>query len=168
MKKITINMLVMMLTLVNWNCLRADDMASQTKTVMPTLINMTPDDMKWNKLVPELGDKSAEITMLHVDPVTKAAQLMIRIPPNYHVPKHWHSANETHTIINGTFIMECDGKRAVLTAGSFNYIPKTMQHEAWTTPQEGALVFITVDSAWDINWVNGTPKPEDYKGGKNP
>jgi hypothetical protein len=63
-------------------------------------------DLKWEKLIPELGAGSPEITILHVDPKTGATQLMIRSPKNYHVPRHWHTANETHTVISGTFIME--------------------------------------------------------------
>jgi quercetin dioxygenase-like cupin family protein len=63
-------------------------------------------------------------------------------------------ANETHTIIRGAFILQPDnGDRKELGPGSFNYIPRKMVHQAWTKPDEGALLFITVDGAWDINWV---------------
>lgn len=115
-------------------------------------------DVKWEKVMPELGNNSPEIAILRVDPKTQATQLMIRVPKNFHVPRHWHTANETHTIINGTFIMECEGKRAELGPGSFNYIPSKMVHQAWTKPNEGTLLFITTDGAWDINWVEGPPK----------
>ena len=125
-------------------------------------LNLAFKDIQWQKIVPELGDRSSEIAILRVDPKTHATQLMIRVPKNTHVPKHWHSANETHTIVSGTFIVECEGQRAELGVGSFNYIPLKVPHEAWTKPDEGALLFITVDGAWDINWVNGPPKPEDF------
>jgi quercetin dioxygenase-like cupin family protein len=125
-------------------------------------LNVPFKDLKWQKIVPELGERSPEITILRVDPVTQATQLMIRVPKNTHVPKHWHTANETHTIMSGTFIIECEGKRAELGTGSFNYVPSKMAHEAWTKPDEGALLFITVDGAWDIQWVGGPPKPEDF------
>ncbi len=125
-------------------------------------LNIRYDTLKWGKIVPELGERSPEITILHVDPKTQATQLMIRVPNNIHVPMHWHSANETHTIVNGTFIMECGGKRDTLSPGSFNYTPATMRHQAWTSSKEGTLLFITVDKAWDINWVGGPPKPEDF------
>ena len=125
-------------------------------------INVKYKDMKWGKIVPELGERSSEITIIHIDPKTQATQLMIRVPKNFHVPMHWHTANETHSVISGTFIMECNGKRDTLNSGSFNYNPATMHHQAWTTNKEGALLFITVDKAWDINWVGGPPKPEDF------
>ena len=124
-------------------------------------MNLTPEGFKWDKIFPELGEQSAEITMLREDPNTHATQLMIRIPKNFHVPLHWHTAGETITIVNGTFILECEGTRAVLTQGAFNYMPGKMTHEAWTEAKEGALLFITVDGKWDINWVAGPPKRSD-------
>jgi quercetin dioxygenase-like cupin family protein len=106
------------------------------------------------------------MTVLRVDPQTKATHLMIRVPTNLHIPKHWHTANETHTVVKGTLIMECEGKRQTLGHGSWNYIPSKMAHEAWTTPEEGAILFITVDSAWDQHWVGASPKPSDFLGGR--
>lgn len=128
-------------------------------------LNLKFNELKWERIVPELGERSSEIAILRVDPVTQATQLMIRVPKNVHVPKHWHTANETHTVLSGTFIIECEGQRAELGPGSFNYVPSKTVHEAWTWPEEGTLLFITVDKAWDINWVGGPPKPEDFSPG---
>ena len=114
-------------------------------------------DVKWEKIFPDFGDESPEIAILRVDPQTQATHLLIRSPKAFYVPRHWHSANETHTVLSGTFIFECEGKRDTLGPGSFNYIPSKMIHQAWT-PAQG-LLFITVDSAWDINWVDGPPQP---------
>ncbi|MGH8103503.1 MAG: cupin domain-containing protein, partial [bacterium] len=97
---------------------------------------------------------------LHVDPRTQATELMIRSPGNFYVPPHWHSANETHTVLRGTFTVEGDGSKETLNAGGFNYIPAKMVHRGWIGP-EGMLVFITVEGAWDINWVNGPPSSEN-------
>ena len=46
-----------------------------------------------------------------------------------------------------------------LEPGGFNYMPARMEHEARTTP--GPVVFITVDGAWDVNWVEGAPTSAD-------
>lgn len=120
-------------------------------------------DVKWERILPEFGENSPQIAILRVDPKTQATQLMIQTPKDFHVPRHWHTANETHTIISGTFIMECDGKREELGPGSFNYMPSKRIHQAWTKPNEGVLLFITVDGAWDVNWVDGPPKPPKTK-----
>ncbi len=119
------------------------------------------EDLKWEKILPAFGDDSPEIAILRVDPKTQATQLLIRNPKKIHVTRHWHSANETHTILRGNMVFECDGKREELGPGSFNYIPKKMIHQAWL-PDDG-LVFITVDAAWDINWVDGPPQPPARK-----
>jgi mannose-6-phosphate isomerase-like protein (cupin superfamily) len=116
-------------------------------------------DAKWEKIMPDLGEMSPEIAILRVDPETQATQLLIRTPKGIHVRKHWHSANETHTMIAGRAVFECDGKRAELGSGDFNYIPAKMVHEAWLPA--GSLTFITVDSAWDLNWVEGPPTAAD-------
>jgi quercetin dioxygenase-like cupin family protein len=117
------------------------------------------EDLKWQTMVPELGNDSPQISILRVDPKTNATQLLIRTPKKMHVPMHWHSANETHTQIQGTAVFEHDGKREELGPGGFNYMPAKMQHQAWTS--EGSVVFITVDSAWDVNWVGNPPSKTD-------
>jgi quercetin dioxygenase-like cupin family protein len=121
-------------------------------------LNLKFEDLRWEKIIPELGEGSPEIVILRVDPQTQATQLMIHVPKDFHVQRHWHSANETHTIISGTFILQhAEGEREVLTPGSFNYIPRRVIHQGWTKPDEGVLLFITVDGAWDVNWVDGPP-----------
>ena len=115
-------------------------------------------DVKWNRIIPDL-DGSPEIAILHVDPRTQATKLLIRTPKGIHVRKHWHSANETHTVITGDPIFACDGKRVEQHPGSFNYLPAKMVHEAWVPA--GGLVFITVDGPWDVNWVEGAPTAAD-------
>ncbi len=117
------------------------------------------EDLKWEAIVPELGDDSPQISILRVDPETRATQLLIRVPKELHVPMHWHSANETHTVVQGTWVFEHEGEREQLGPGGFNYIPAKMRHQAWAS--DGSLVFITVDSAWDVNWVSGPPTKAD-------
>jgi len=127
-------------------------------------MGMKYEDVKWQSIIPELGGDSPEISILRVDPKSHATQLLIRIPKAMHVPMHWHSANETHTVIRGSWTFEHEGRREQLGPGGFNYIPAKMHHQAWAS--NDALVFITVDSGWDVNWVNGPPTKADL--GKTP
>ena len=112
-------------------------------------------DVKWTPMFPELGDRSPQISILRIDPVTQATQLLVRIPKNFHVPMHWHAANEMYTILRGEFSVSCNGKREDLGRGDFNYIPSKIPHEAWT--KKGALLFITADRPWNLNWVGDPP-----------
>jgi quercetin dioxygenase-like cupin family protein len=127
-------------------------------------VNIPYSDAKWQAIVPELGKDSPQIAILRVDGKTGATQLLIRIPKKMHVPLHWHSANETHTVIQGDWVFEHDGSRHRLGPGGFNYIPAKTHHQAWSS--DNALVFITVDSAWDVNWVAGAPGKSEL--GKSP
>src|SRR5688572_10713359 len=38
-------------------------------------------------------------------------------------------------------------------------LPARMPHQAWAS--DDALVFITVDAGWDVNWVSGPPTKSD-------
>jgi mannose-6-phosphate isomerase-like protein (cupin superfamily) len=125
----------------------------------PQAIFRNYQDFKWNRILPDLGENSPEISILAVDPKTQATKLMIRAPKGIHVRKHWHSANETHTVILGIQVFACEGKRVEQGPGSFNYLPAKMVHEAWLPA--GSLVFITVDGGWDVNWVEGPPTAAD-------
>ncbi len=117
-------------------------------------------DVQWTTMFPALGARSPAISILREDPVSHATQLLIRTPRNFHVTRHWHTANETHTIVSGAFVMRCEGGALdTLRAGDFNYVPSRMVHEAWTLPGEDALIFITVDRGWDVHFVGAPPTP---------
>ena len=88
-------------------------------------------DLKWNKIIPDLGENSPEICFLRVDPTMHATSLLIRTSKAIHVRKHWHTANESHTMISGKAMLACEGKHAELSSGGFNYMPAKMVHEAW-------------------------------------
>jgi len=139
----------------NWAAETSDP--SQTAIKMPTFQKLA--DAKWQKILPDLGADSPEICFLHIDPTNHATQLLIRTPTAIHIRKHWHSANETHMLITGTAKFACEGKSAELGPGSFNFMPAKMVHEAWLPA--GCLTFITVDGAWDVNWVEGPPTAAD-------
>src|SRR2546428_9719267 len=133
---------------------RQRDARTQAPAAKPPIFTRY-SDLTWSKIIPELGAKSPEIVILHVDQTTQATQLMIRTPAAIHVRKHWHSANETHTIIRGTATLACDGKRAKLSPGSFNLMPAQMAHQAWLPA--GPLTFITPDRARDVTWPEAPP-----------
>src|SRR5262245_42571157 len=79
--------------------------------------------LKWQSIVPELGADSPQIAILRVDPKTQATQLLIKMPTKMHVPLHFHSANETHTVIRGEWVFAHEGKQHRLGPGGFNYLP---------------------------------------------
>ena len=147
-------------------CVRGNVEQSQANTGVTSAQAMNTDfkELKWQTIVPELGADSSQISILRVDPKSQATPLLIRLPKRMHVPTHWHSANETHTIIRGSWVFEHDRERHKFGPGGFNYIPAKMALQGWAS--DDSLVFITVDGAWDINWVDGPPSKADL--GKGP
>ena len=97
------------------------------------------DDLKWQIMVPELGADGPQAAILRVDPKTQATQLLIRMPKRMHVPVHWHSANETHTVIKGTMVFEHGGQPHELGPGGFNYIPARTPHQAWSSRRRAGV-----------------------------
>ena len=116
-------------------------------------------DLKWDKILPDLGESSPQICFLRIDPKTQATALLIRTSKAIHVRKHWHTANESHTMISGKAVLACEGKRVELSPGGFNFMPAKMVHEGWLPAN--SLTFITVDGPWDVNWVEGPPTNAD-------
>jgi len=50
-------------------------------------------DLKWNRIFPDAGEKSAEISILHEDPVTHATQLLQQgVPPKIVSERLGHSS----------------------------------------------------------------------------
>ena len=130
---------------------------SQAAMKMPTFQKLA--DVKWQKILPDLGADSPEICFLHVDPTTHATQLLIRTPSAIHVPSIGILQTKRTCLSRYAAKFECEGKSAELGPGSFNFMPAKMVHEAWLPA--GCLTFITVDGAWDVNWVEGPPTAAD-------
>jgi quercetin dioxygenase-like cupin family protein len=91
---------VLMFSAVLWP---AATFAQSAPDAMAKAINTY--NMKWEPL----GDSAFEISILYTNPTTQATYLVIRGPGNQHVPRHWHSSNESITVVKGTFVVAHDG-----------------------------------------------------------
>lgn len=133
----------------------AEPVASQS---VPELIN--PGQFKWQKTLPELGDKSPEYAILHADPKTGLTTLMFRTPVAVHIKPHTHDRAETHVIlVGGTHVFESNGVRYNIENGGFFRAPGGVEHEAWLPA--GSQTFNILESGWVVNWLHGGPSAED-------
>jgi mannose-6-phosphate isomerase-like protein (cupin superfamily) len=121
------------------------------------------DELHWRRIIPAMGEGSPKLAVVHHDVSTAATAMLIWTPPNFHVPRHWHSGGEKHMLVRGTFIMECEGRRVVMTPGTFNYLPARTVHQAWTPADSDCLLFTDVDTLWDINWVDPPPGVQEAR-----
>src|SRR5207249_778012 len=86
------------------------------------------DKLQWTPREPAPG--RSQISIVHVDPITKATQLYFRLPPRMHAARHWHSANETNVVVRGTFVIQHEGgEKMTMSVGDFNSMPKRMIHQ---------------------------------------
>ncbi len=119
-------------------------------------------DVRFTKDKPELGDKSSESCVLREDTTTKATDLLLRLPPGFVLPPHWHSANVTHTVISGTYEMSGEGPNATkvtMPAGTFNYTPAGIVHEGRVQGSEPVVMLVTFDRARDTKLLDKDGAP---------
>jgi len=128
------------------------------------IILKNKEDMKWEKMLPELGDSSPLFSILREDKKTKATTLMIRFPKAIYIHKHTHNKSETHILLGGTHIFEHKGKRYDVKERGYIYMPGQFIHEAWVPA--GAEAVIILEDGWKVNWLKGGPSVNDL--GKAP
>ena len=119
------------------------------------IIVKNQSDMKWEKMLPDLGDDSPRFAILRVDPKTKATTLTIEFPKAIYIPKHTHKKSETHIILGGSHLFEHEGKRYEVKEHGYIYMPGKFIHEAWVPA--GAKAVITLEDGWKVDWLQGGP-----------
>lgn len=116
-------------------------------------------DLKWEKMLPDLGEDSPLFSILRVDPKTKATTLMIEFPKAIYIPKHTHKKSETHIILGGSHLFEANGKRYEVKEHGYIYMPGMFVHEAWVPA--GAKAIIILEDGWKVDWLKGGPTAQD-------
>lgn len=118
-------------------------------------------DLKWEKMLPDLGADSPLFAILRVDPVSSATTLMIQFPTALHIPKHTHEKSETHIILGGSHLFEdtATGQRFGVRDHGYIYMPGKFMHEAWVPV--GATAVIILEDGWKVDWLEGAPTARD-------
>jgi len=116
-------------------------------------------DMKWEKMLPELGASSPVYSILRIDPVSKSTTLMIEFPVAMHIPRHTHKKSEMHVILGGAHIFEHGGKQYEVRERGYIYMPGTFEHEAWVPA--GSKAVIILEDGWKVDWLEGGPTAKD-------
>ncbi|MBE7211105.1 MAG: hypothetical protein INR65_08805 [Gluconacetobacter diazotrophicus] len=124
----------------------------------PLLIN--PNQLRWEKTIPDAGDRSPEYAILSEDPATGLTMLMFRTPVAVHIKPHTHAKAETHVVLTGgTHVFVANGTRLEIVNGGFMRLPGGVVHEAWLPA--GSLTTNILESGWKVDWIDGGPSIED-------
>lgn len=122
---------------------------------------MAADELKWN----DVGSLPPGAKLAVIEgPLNEAKPFTIRIklPPNYRLPAHHHTAIEHVTVISGTFHMgtgdKLDAKATKpLGAGAVAIMQPGTRHFAWTN--EETVVQVHDVGPWTITYVNPADDP---------
>jgi uncharacterized RmlC-like cupin family protein len=128
-----------------------------------THILVPADKVQWGPAPPFLP-AGAQIAVLQGNPSEKGAvTLRLRLPANYNIPAHWHSMDETVTVLSGAFHVGMGDKldrqaSQTLEPGGFVSLPATMRHFAWTA--KPTVVQVNLQGPFDIFYVNSADNPQ--------
>jgi quercetin dioxygenase-like cupin family protein len=126
-----------------------------------TALLANQQNLKWEKMLPDLGQDSPLYSILRIDPTTDATTLLIKFPTTIHIPNHTHEKSETHFLLKGSHLFENNdtGERFDVQAGGYFYLPGKVMHEAWVPA--GAEAMIILESGWKVDWLDGAPTAKD-------
>jgi quercetin dioxygenase-like cupin family protein len=132
-----------------------------TATAQNETIMKNKENLKWEKMLPDLGKDSPVYAVLRVDPKTNETTIVIEFPTAIHIPKHTHEKSETHLILRGSHLFENSdtGERYDIKENGYFYMAGNIVHEAWVPA--GSKAVIILEDGWKVNWLDGAPTAKD-------
>jgi len=122
-----------------------------------------PKDVKWGPAPPSLP-AGAQLAVLKGDP-GKAGPFVVRLmlPGGYKIAPHWHTQDESLTVISGTMYIGMGDHYEPSTArgiapGGFHYLPGKAHHYAYA--KKPTVVQINGNGPFDITYINPADDPQ--------
>ena len=139
---------------------KTTETAKKKPTMKQEAVFLTAADLKWGPAPPDIP-KGAQVAVLMGDP-TKAGPYVIRLkaPDGYKIPPHYHTQDESLTVIGGTLnLMMGDHmtNQHALDVGAFHFLPGKMHHGAETKGE--TIVQIQGTGPFDIHYLNPADNP---------
>ena len=126
-----------------------------------TSVLKNKEDLKWEKMLPELGKDSPVYAVLRIDLQTNETTIVIEFPTAMHIPRHTHQKSETHILLRGSHLFQNNdtGERFDVQAGGYFYMEGNIVHEAWVPA--GSKAVIILEDGWKVDWLEGAPTARD-------
>jgi quercetin dioxygenase-like cupin family protein len=104
---------------------------------------------------PDWFPAGCQIAVLHGDPSQSGADVFVRVPGGYELPRHRHTSAERMVLVAGELHLTWDGERRVeLVSGSYAYGPPQRPHSGRCVGEEPCVAFITFDAPLDASAVS--------------
>jgi hypothetical protein len=128
---------------------------------------INPGDIKWGPAPPAMP-KGAKIAVLQGDP-GKPGPFVIRlmVPSGYKIAPHWHTQDESLTVISGTFDLGTGdkvqpGKASTLRTGGFHFLAGKDHH--YLVARSAAVIQVNGNGPFDVTYID--PDDDPQKAGK--
>ena len=114
-------------------------------------------DIKWGP-APAAIPKGAQIAVLQGNPFQSGPFVMrLKVPAGYKIPPHWHTQDESLTVISGTLYFGPGdkvetSKAHTVTPGSFHFLSGKDHH--YLVAKTEAVIQINGNGPFDVTYVN--------------
>lgn len=114
------------------------------------------NELEWAPLELEGLAPGAEIAVLRGDMAKGGSELLLRLAPNYSVPNHSHTSDETYLWLSGGFTyVAADGTRQELSGQAYISLPGGVPH-ALECGDEPCLLYLRYSRPFDLH-IHPTP-----------
>lgn len=113
--------------------------------------------VKWGPCPPIFTAAGCEIAVLHGDPARLNADVFLRIPGGYAIPRHRHTSAERMILVSGKMQVRYKGTpAATLAAGHYAYGPAGLPHEGSCLSDQPCTLFIAFEGPVDAEAFAGS------------
>jgi quercetin dioxygenase-like cupin family protein len=121
-----------------------------------------PDALKWGPPPPGLPPGSQAAILLGNPGKPGPFIVRAKMPDGYKVPPHWHSVDESLTVLQGTILVghgdQMDpGSMQELGVGGFAHMPKGMRH--YVVAKGETVIQVNGNGPFDITYINPADDP---------
>lgn len=123
-------------------------------------IFISPEDIKWVAAPPSMP-RGAKIAVLQGDPGKPGPFVMrLMVPPGYKIAPHWHTQDESLTVISGTLYFGAGdkietSKAHTVTPGSFHFLSGKDHH--YLVAKSEAVIQINGSGPFDVTYISPGP-----------
>jgi quercetin dioxygenase-like cupin family protein len=127
-------------------------MLASNATAQPAFGRSADDPgLQWGGC-PEFMPEGCQLAVLNGDPAQANADVLLRVPPQSHIARHWHSSNERMVLVAGEMEVSYD-HQAPITArpGDYMFGPARLPHDARCRSPQPCVLFIAFEGPVDAH-----------------